>query len=105
MAADKATAQQADLPVIEIGTKIRFTRRLRSLTLKEVSAATGCSESLLSKIENGHASPSLKMLQRLTVCTENLNPNIVVMKSAQDGVRTYDAGSLNRTRDRRILVQ
>ena len=34
-----------------------------------------------------------------------LNPNILMMKSAQDGVRTYDAGSLNRTRDRRILVQ
>jgi hypothetical protein len=39
------------------------------------------------------------------VCTENLNPNVVVMKSAQDGVRTYDAGSLDRTRDRRILAQ
>src|ERR1700730_16167288 len=39
------------------------------------------------------------------VCTENLNPNVAVMKSAQDGVRTYDAGSLDQTRDRRILVQ
>jgi transcriptional regulator with XRE-family HTH domain len=55
-----------DLSEIEIGTRIRFTRRLRSLTLKEVSTVAGCSESLLSKIENGHASPSLKMLQRLT---------------------------------------
>jgi len=51
---------------IGIGTRIRFTRRLRSLTLKEVATAAGCSESLLSKIENGHASPSLRMLQRLT---------------------------------------
>jgi hypothetical protein len=42
---------------------------------------------------------------RTAVCTENLNPNVEVMKSAQDSVRTYDAGSLNRTRDRRILVQ
>ena len=25
------------------------------------------------------------------VCTENLNPNVVVMKSAQDGVRNYGA--------------
>jgi hypothetical protein len=41
----------------------------------------------------------------IPVCTENLNPNVVVMKSAQDGVRTYDAGSLDQTRDRRILVQ
>src|SRR5450759_1931494 len=29
----------------------------------------------------------------------------LMMKSAQDSVRTYDAGSLNRTRNRRIFVQ
>jgi hypothetical protein len=34
-----------------------------------------------------------------------LNPNVLMMKSAQDGVRIYGAGSLNRTRDRRILLQ
>src|SRR3981189_2239564 len=28
-----------------------------------------------------------------------------MMKSAQDGVRNYGTGSLNRTRDRRILLQ
>jgi hypothetical protein len=38
------------------------------------------------------------------VCTKNLNPNVLMMKSAQDSVRTYDAGSLNRTRNRRIFV-
>lgn len=65
MSSDMAR-MSGDLPEIEIGTRIRFTRRLRSLTLKDVSTAAGCSESLLSKIENGHASPSLRMLQRLT---------------------------------------
>lgn len=49
-----------------VGSKIRYTRRLRGLTLKEVADAAECSESLLSKIENGRADPSLKMLQRLT---------------------------------------
>jgi hypothetical protein len=39
------------------------------------------------------------------VCTENLNPNVLTMKSAQYGARIYDAGSLNLARDRRILVQ
>jgi hypothetical protein len=39
------------------------------------------------------------------VCTEDSNPDVVMVKSAQNGVRTYEAGSLNRTRDRRILVQ
>jgi hypothetical protein len=41
----------------------------------------------------------------LTVCTENLNPNVLTMKSAQYGARIYDAGSLNLARDRRIFVQ
>src|SRR6266850_2483822 len=45
---------------------------------------------------------------RVSVCRcvyRKLNPNVVMMKSAQDGVRNYGAGSLNRTRDRRILLQ
>jgi uncharacterized membrane protein len=41
----------------------------------------------------------------VVVCTENLNPNVLTMKSAQYGARIYDAGSLNLARDRRILVQ
>jgi hypothetical protein len=36
---------------------------------------------------------------------KTLNPTIVVMKSAQDGVRTYETGSLNRPRNRRIFVK
>ena len=39
------------------------------------------------------------------VCTENLNPNVLTMKSAQYRARIYDARSLNLARDRRILVQ
>src|SRR5664279_5465976 len=39
------------------------------------------------------------------VCTENLSSGIAVMKSAQDGARTDHTGSLNRARNRRILVQ
>jgi hypothetical protein len=34
-----------------------------------------------------------------------LNPNVLSVKAAQDGVRNDGAGSLNRTRDRRILLQ
>src|ERR1700761_1327995 len=46
VAAEKAAVlAQGDIPVVEIGAKIRMTRRRRSLTLKEVAAATGCSES------------------------------------------------------------
>ena len=38
------------------------------------------------------------------VGTEKLNPRVVMVKSAQDGVRTYETGSLNRPRHRRIFV-
>ena len=43
--------------------------------------------------------------ENAVVCTENLDPNVLTMKSAQYGARIYDAGSLNLARDRRILVQ
>ncbi len=59
------TADGEDLTDMRISSKLRHARRLRGLTLKEVADAAECSESLLSKIENGHANPSLKMLQRL----------------------------------------
>src|SRR5260370_31822413 len=36
---------------------------------------------------------TLKPFISTRVCTENLNPNVLMMKSAQDSVRTYDAGS------------
>jgi hypothetical protein len=39
------------------------------------------------------------------VCSEILNSGVVVMESAKDGARIDDTGSLNRARDRRILVQ
>ena len=37
------------------------------------------------------------------VCTENLNPNVMVMKPAKDGVRFDVSGPLNWARDRRTL--
>jgi hypothetical protein len=48
---------------------------------------------------------AISQVEQIPVCTENLNPNVLTMKSAQYGARNYDAGSLNLARDRRILVQ
>jgi hypothetical protein len=42
--------------------------------------------------------------ENAVVCTENSNPRVVMVKSAQDGVRTDETGSLNRPRIRRIFV-
>jgi transcriptional regulator with XRE-family HTH domain len=38
---------------------LKLARQTRGLTLKALSEAANCSESLLSKLENGKASPSL----------------------------------------------
>jgi quercetin dioxygenase-like cupin family protein/DNA-binding XRE family transcriptional regulator len=55
---------------VRIGTKIRHTRLLNALTLKRVAEAAGCSESVLSKIENGRASPSLRMVHRIAAALD-----------------------------------
>ncbi|MCO5731472.1 cupin domain-containing protein [Rhizobium sp. SSA_523] len=48
-----------------LGARLRLARQTRGLTLKALALSADCSESLLSKIENGKASPSLPMLHRL----------------------------------------
>ena len=52
-------------PTPRIGPKIRHTRLLKGLTLRDLADIAQCSESLLSKIENGRANPSLKMIHRI----------------------------------------
>jgi transcriptional regulator with XRE-family HTH domain len=53
------------LSEVRIGPKMKHTRLLKGLTLKQLADTAGCSESLLSKIENGRANPSLKMVHRV----------------------------------------
>jgi transcriptional regulator with XRE-family HTH domain len=51
-----------DMP---LGRRLRHARLLHQLRLKDVADQVGCSESMLSKIENARAMPSLTMLHRL----------------------------------------
>jgi ribosome-binding protein aMBF1 (putative translation factor) len=48
-----------------IGREVRALRREQKKTIAELSAASGLSMSMLSKIENGVISPSLTSLQAL----------------------------------------
>ena len=48
-----------------LSTRLRMARHIRGMTLKLLATSVGCSESLLSKIENGKVTPSLPMLNRL----------------------------------------
>lgn len=49
----------------KIGYRLRYARRKQGLLMKELATRVGCSESLISKIERGHATPSLRMLHNV----------------------------------------
>jgi len=50
---------------VAIGREVRAYRQQRGITVADLSGITGLSIGMLSKIENGHTSPSLKTLQAL----------------------------------------
>jgi transcriptional regulator with XRE-family HTH domain len=50
---------------VAIGREVRAHRRKQNITVAELSATTGLSIGMLSKIENGNTSPSLTTLQTL----------------------------------------
>nr|WP_284503331.1 cupin domain-containing protein [Caballeronia sp. AZ10_KS36] len=58
---------------------MRHARMVRHMTLRALAGAAGCSESLLSKVEGGHATPSLAMLHKLAIA---LDTNIAALLSA-----------------------
>lgn len=60
-----ATAIPPDVN-LRIGLKLKVARKAHRLSLQALSAKVGCSESLLSKIENDKVFPSLPMLHRIT---------------------------------------
>ncbi|MBR9650349.1 cupin domain-containing protein [Thalassovita aquimarina] len=78
-------------PIRDLGARLRAERQKQGLTLKDVSELAGCSLSMLSKIENDQASPSLKTLHQITSA---LNTSIVRLFSEDggDGVSLYRSG-------------
>lgn len=50
---------------VAIGREVRAFRRKQEITVADLSASTGLSIGMLSKIENGNTSPSLTTLQTL----------------------------------------
>jgi len=51
---------------VAIGREVRAYRRQKRITVAELAKMTGLSIGMLSKIENGHTSPSLTTLQSLS---------------------------------------
>lgn len=62
-------------PEYEIISSLIDARKFNNVTQKQLSEATGIAQSDISKIENGSANPTLKLLQRLA---EGLNMSLKV---------------------------
>ena len=67
-------------PPSMLGVRLRHARLVSGLTMTQVAQKSQCSESLISKIESGQASPSLAMLHRIAV---TLNTNIATLTTEE----------------------
>jgi len=56
---------EAGMEDYNIGSQLKTLRKARNMTLQFVAAETGMSAALLSQIENGNVTPSLKTLSKL----------------------------------------
>jgi transcriptional regulator with XRE-family HTH domain len=52
---------------MEIGSRLKFIRKLRCMSLRDVAAKARCSVAVLSEIELNHVSPTLRTMEK--VCT------------------------------------
>ncbi|HMN80654.1 MAG TPA: cupin domain-containing protein [Burkholderiaceae bacterium] len=60
----QTAGRDSGLP-LQIGEKLRVARKARRMKMRELADRVGCSESLISKIENDRVFPSLPMLHRI----------------------------------------
>lgn len=69
-----------------IGERLRTLRRNRSMTLKQVSEATGLSESFLSQVEHAKSSITIESLMKVSEAF-NVNPSFFFSESAEEEQR------------------
>jgi transcriptional regulator with XRE-family HTH domain len=61
-----AASRQPSTPVdLQIGARLKHARLLAGVRMRELATKVGCTEGMISKIENARVVPSLPMLQRL----------------------------------------
>jgi transcriptional regulator with XRE-family HTH domain len=78
-----------------LGSRIRALRQIKGLTLRDLSGRAAVTESFLSQVERGLASPSISSLRRIAV---GLDESIA---SLFDG--ETEPGILVRRADRRVI--
>lgn len=82
----KTTPPPAEAPdgksaTLTLGTRLRHARLVAGYTLLQLARKAGCSESLISKIERGLATPSFTTLHRLATA---LDTNIGALTSEEE---------------------
>ncbi len=82
-----------------LGDRIRDERRIRKLTLEELSQKTGLSKSFLSQVERGLAQPSVsslkKIAQQFEISVVNLFSNESPPSPALKNHSSVEAGKIN----------
>jgi transcriptional regulator with XRE-family HTH domain len=92
---DSAATEQAPIEV-DLGARIRTLRLARGETLRKLAARAGVTESFLSQVERGVASPSIATVQRIA---RALGTSIAELFATDDR-----AGIVVRADDRRRVV-
>ncbi len=90
------TARDRDPSEVDLGARIRALRVARGETLRQLAAKAGVTESFLSQVERGAASPSIASVQRIA---RALGQSIAELFAEDE-----PAGSLVRVHDRRRIV-
>ncbi len=93
---DAAPTPESPPDEVDLGARIRALRLARGSTLRQLAAQAGVTESFLSQVERGVASPSIASVQRIA---RALGQSIAELFAADES-----AGSVVRVGDRRRLV-
>lgn len=95
----KPAAPAASGADLQVGARLKHARLLAGVRMRELAAKVGCTESMISKIENARVVPSLPMLQRLVAALDRdltsffgSNPDApgVVLRAGERPVTTTD---------------
>ena len=84
---------------VELGRRIRGARRERGRSLREIAEVAGVSESFLSQVERGVASPSVQSLRRIAAALSV--PVVTLLAGPESSGRVVRAGERRRMLDRR----
>lgn len=84
----------------EIGERLRLRRKLRGLALKDVATKAGLSVGMLSQVERGQASPSIRSLR--AIC-DALEMPVIWLFEAHNNPQEDDKGIVVRQGNRREL--